>query len=158
MKKNYTLLFVLVAVAIFYLWRYRTAPDIDASAITVVDASGKTAQLQALLSDSSIVICYASWCGPCLKEIRSLKNHFSQYRESGIRFYCITDDAPEKIDVMRANMPTEINFLHTQSLKELGVYTIPASFFYLNNQLIDKRLDAIDWQDKTPILESFNNP
>jgi hypothetical protein len=156
MKKNYTLLFVLVAVAIFYFWRYRRAPEIDASAIQVTDASGNVNALQTLLSDSSVVICYASWCGPCLKEIRSLKTHLESYRETGIRFYCITDDAPDKIEVMRANMPGEITFLHTESLKEIGIYTIPASFFYLNNQLIDKRLDAIDWQDKASILKSFN--
>jgi hypothetical protein len=155
MKKNYTLLFVLAAVAIFYFWRYRRAPEIETSTIMVTDALGGTTTLQSLLSDSSIVICYASWCGPCLKEIRSLKEHFSEYDETGIRFYCITDDTPEKIAVMRANMPSDIAFLHTSSLNEMGVYTIPASFFYLNNELIDKRLDAIDWQDKTSIIETF---
>jgi hypothetical protein len=156
MEKNYTLLVVLAAVAIFYFWRYRTAPSIDSSTVIVTDASGNSTTLQSLLSDSSIVICYASWCGPCLKEIRSLKTHFESYRETGIRFYCITDDAPDKMEVMRTNMPTDITFLHTVSLKEIGVYTIPASFFFLNNQLIGKRLDAIDWQDKNNILESFN--
>jgi thiol-disulfide isomerase/thioredoxin len=157
MKKNYTLFIVLAAVAVFYFWRYRTAPEIDSSAITVSDSLGKTSTLNDLLSDSSIVICYASWCGPCLKELRSLKTHFEEFRDTGIRFYCITDDSPEKIEVMRANMPTEITFLHTASLNDIGIYTIPASFFYLHNQLIEKRLDAIDLQDKNAILESFNN-
>ena len=157
MKKNYTLFIVLAAVAVFYFWRYRTAPEIDSSAITVSDSLGKTSTLNDLLSDSSIMICYASWCGPCLKELRSLKTHFEEFRGTGIRFYCITDDSPEKIEVMRANMPTEITFLHTASLNDIGIYTIPASFFYLHNQLIEKRLDAIDLQDKNAILESFNN-
>ena len=156
MRKNYTLFVVLAAVAIFYFWRYRRAPEIEANTIMVTDALGGTTTLQSLLSDSSIVICYASWCGPCLKEIRSLKEHFSEYDQTGIRFYCVTDDTPEKIAVMRANMPSDIAFLHTASLNEMGVYTIPASFFYLNNELIDKRLDAIDWQDKPSILETFN--
>ena len=158
MKRNYTLLFVLAAVAVFYFWRYRRAPEIDPTSISVTNAVGETSTLNTLLSDSSIVICYATWCGPCLKEIRSLKTHFDAYRNTGIQFYCITDDAPEKIEVMRANMPAEITFLHTHSLKEIGIYSIPASFFFLNNQIIDKRLDAIDWQDQQSILESFNNP
>ena len=158
MKRNYTLLFVLAAVAVFYFWRYRRAPEIDPTSISVTNAVGETSTLNTLLSDSSIVICYATWCGPCLKEIRSLKTHFDEYRNTGIQFYCITDDAPEKIEVMRANMPAEITFLHTHSLKEIGIYSIPASFLFLNNQIIDKRLDAIDWQDQQSILESFNNP
>ena len=158
MKRNYTLLFVLAAVAVFYFWRYRRAPEIDPTSISVTNAVGETSTLNTLLSDSSIVICYATWCGPCLKEIRSLKTHFDAYRNTGIQFYCITDDAPEKIEVMRANMPAEITFLHTHSLKEIGIYSIPASFLFLNNQIIDKRLEAIDWQDQQSILESFNNP
>ncbi len=158
MKRNYTLLFVLAAVAVFYYWRYRRAPEIDPSTISVTNSTGETSNLNTLLTDSSIVICYASWCGPCLKEIRSLKTHFEAYRNTGIQFFCITDDAPEKIEVMRANMPAEITFLHTRSLKEIGIYSIPASFFLLNNQIIDKRLEAIDWQDRQSILESFNNP
>jgi thiol-disulfide isomerase/thioredoxin len=157
MKRNYTLLFVLAAVAVFYFWRYRRAPEIDPTNISVTNAVGETSTLNTLLSDSSIVICYASWCGPCLKEIRSLKTHFDAYRNTGIQFYCITDDPQEKIEVMRANMPAEITFLHTASLKEIGIYSIPASFFFLNNQIIDKQLEAIDWQDQQPILESFNN-
>ena len=157
MKRNYTLLFVLAAVAVFYFWRYRRAPEIDPTNIIVTNAVGETSTLNTLLSDSSIVICYASWCGPCLREIRSLKTHFDAYRNTGIQFYCITDDAPDKIEVMRANMPAEITFLHTASLKEIGIYSIPASFFFLNNQIIDKQLEAIDWQDQQPILESFNN-
>ena len=128
MKRNYTLLFVLAAVAVFYFWRYKRDPEIDPSAIRVTNAFGETSTLNTLLSDSSIVICYASWCGPCLREIRSLKTHFDAYRNTGIQFYCITDDPQEKIEVMRANMPAEITFLHTHSLKEIGIYSIPASF------------------------------
>jgi thiol-disulfide isomerase/thioredoxin len=158
MKRNYTLLFVLAAVAVFYFWRYRRAPEIDPTSISVTNAVGETSTLNTLLSDSSIVICYATWCGPCLKEIRSLKTHFDAYRNTGIQFYCITDDSQDKIEVMRTNMPAEITFLHTHSLKEIGIYSIPASFLFLNNQIIDKRLDAIDWQDQQSILESFNNP
>jgi len=158
MKRNYTLVIVLAAVAVFYFWRYRRAPEIDPSSISVTNAVGETSTLNTLLSDSSIVICYATWCGPCLKEIRSLKTHFDAYRNTDIQFYCITDDSQDKIEIMRANMPAEITFLHTHSLKEIGIYSIPASFLFLNNQIIDKRLEAIDWQDQQSILESFNNP
>jgi thiol-disulfide isomerase/thioredoxin len=157
MKKSYTWVVVLVAVAGFYLWRYRRAPDLDLSSILVTDASGNSESLQSVLSDSSIVLFYASWCGPCLKEIRELKNAYSDYEQEHIRFFCVTDDPSEKIEVMRANMPESIIFLHTASLKELGVYTIPASCTVLNGKITHQQISALDWQRKKEILDSFNN-
>ena len=40
MKRNYTLLIVLAAVAVFYFWRYRRAPEIAPSTISVTNAMG----------------------------------------------------------------------------------------------------------------------
>ena len=156
MKSRYTLLFVVVATAIFYLWRYRRAPEINPSDIQVETAESARVPLNTLLADSSIVICYASWCGPCLKELRTLKQTHAFYAETGVRFFCITDDSPDKIEVMRANMPAGITFLRVNSLKEMGIYTIPASFFILENEVVDKQLDVLDLQQQAKILESFN--
>lgn len=157
MKRNYTWIIILIAVAAFYLWRYRRAPDLDLSTILVTDASGNSESLQSVLADSSLVLFYASWCGPCLKELRELKNVYSEYEKEQVRFFCVTDDPPEKIEVMRANMPESILFLRTESLKDLGIYTIPASFTVLNGKITHKQISALDWRQKKEILDSFNN-
>jgi thiol-disulfide isomerase/thioredoxin len=156
MNSRFTLIFVLLVVGVFYLWRYRRAPEINPFDLQVETEANTVVPLNTLLSDSSIVICYASWCGPCLKELRMLKEHYALYAGSGVRFYCITDDTADKIEVMRSNMPEAITFLKVNSLKELGVYTIPASFFILENKVVDKQLDILDLQQQEKILESFN--
>jgi hypothetical protein len=38
----------------------------------------------------------------------------------------------------------------------MGIYTIPASFFILENEVVDKQLDVLDLQQQAKILESFN--
>ncbi len=157
MKVNYTLVFVLAAVAIFYFWRYRRVPDIALDKVSVTLANGSTDNLLNHCADSSIVICYASWCGPCLKELRWLKESYSFYPEHGIHFYCLTDDSYEKVDVMRANMPAGIEFIHVGSLKDLGIFTIPATFFIYKKNIIDKQLDAIDWREHQQIINRFNS-
>ncbi|MFM9005166.1 MAG: peroxiredoxin family protein [Flavobacteriales bacterium] len=116
-----------MVVAAFYLWRYRRSPELDLSTIMVSDASGNSESLNSVLADSSIVLFYASWCGPCLKELRELKNAYADYEKEPVRFFCVTDDPPDKIEVMRSNMPESILFLHTPSLKEIGIYTITSS-------------------------------
>jgi thiol-disulfide isomerase/thioredoxin len=142
--------------AVFYILRYRRAPEINPSDIQVETASSAIVTLNTLLADSSIVICYASWCGPCLKELRMLKASHALYADSGVRFFCITDDSSDKVEVMRANMPAGITFLRVNSLKDIGIYTIPASFFILQNEIVDKQLDVLDLPQQAKILESFN--
>ena len=155
MKVNYTLVFVLAAVAVFYFWRYRRVPDIALDKVSVTLANGSTDNLLNHCADSSIVICYASWCGPCLKELRWLKESYSSYPEHGIHFYCLTDDSQEKVEVMNDNMPADIEFIRVPSLKELGIYTIPATFFIRNKTITEKQLDAIDWRAHQEILHQF---
>jgi thiol-disulfide isomerase/thioredoxin len=157
MKRNYTLLFVLAVVAVFYLWRYRSAPDIPLATISITTSDGKTDNLLNALEDSSVVVCYASWCGPCLKELRWLKEAYPTLHQAGIHFYCLSDDSAEKMDVMRANMPAGIEFIHVESLKELGIFTIPATFFIYKKNIIDKQLDAIDWREHQQIINRFNS-
>ncbi len=156
MKNKSTWLIVLAVVLVFYWWRYRRAPELELDTITVTDGIGNTHSLQSVLADSSIVLFYASWCGPCLKELRELKNHYADYESTGVRIFCVTDDAPEKIEVMRANMPSSIYFLHTASLQGIGIYTIPASYSVLKGKITDKQLSALDWQRKKEIIETFN--
>ena len=155
MKRSYTLLFVLLVVIGFYLWRYQRAPAIDFARVEVTDGNDYSQPLQHILTDSSVVLFYASWCGPCLKELRTLKESINFYNERGIRFYCLTDDSQEKIDVMRNNMPPEISFLHVPSLKELGIYSIPATYFLKQQVITGKQLNAIDWRDYPEILNRF---
>jgi peroxiredoxin len=157
MKWNYTLLIVLVVAGTFYLWRYKRAPVIDLAMVEVHDEFNRPHSLDSILSDSSVVLFYASWCGPCLKELRTLKTNVGAYESAGIRFYCISDDSPEKIAVMRANMPSSMRFLHTASLKEIGIYSIPAAYLIRNHSIIEKYAGAPDWENTSKIIETFKD-
>ena len=56
---------------------------------------------------------------------------------------------------MRSNMPEAMTFLHISSLKDIGIYTIPATYFCLNQTTVEKQLEAIDWQQEN-IKKHFN--
>jgi len=155
MKSKATIWIVLLVVGVFYLWRYRVTPSIDPAEIVVLNQDNQSQNLGQMLSDSAVIICYASWCGPCLRELRTLKSNWPKYANSGVQFYCISDDPQEKMDVMRSNMPSAITFLHINSLKDIGIYTIPATYFCLNRKVVDKQLEAIDWPNEN-IQTKFN--
>lgn len=156
MKAKHTIWVVLAVVVIFYFWRYKRAPDIQLENITVENADRVSMPLSTLLTDSCVIICYASWCGPCLKEMRSLANSWASYQNTGITFLAISDDHQDKMDVMRTHMPSEINFLHVSTLKDLGIYSIPATYFLSQKEILHKELEAINWQEYDKIIKYFN--
>jgi thiol-disulfide isomerase/thioredoxin len=146
---------IALAIAAFYYWRYRTIPSMKFSEISLTDESGMTVTLDQVLKDSTVVHFYASWCGPCLKELRELNQQFSQYEQGGIDFILITDDIPESIKVMSERMPEQIRFYRTESLQELGIYSIPASYFVTHGEIASKHVKPIDWQNRNEVIKQF---
>ncbi len=154
-KKYLPFLLIIGAIVVFYYWRYRTVPEMEFSEVQLKDEKGTTIMLNDALGDSTVVHFYASWCGPCIKELRELKEHFEQYRIGGIRFLLITDDNDENLKAIRERMPDEIEFYQTNKLQDLGVYTIPASYFVLNGKITHRQVDQIDWTEKNQVTKYF---
>jgi thiol-disulfide isomerase/thioredoxin len=154
-KKYIPYLLIGGAIAVFYFWRYRTVPTMDFSEVILKDEAGLSIKLNEELHDSTVVHFYASWCGPCLKELRELNNHFSQYSQSGIDFMLITDDNEESLKAIRDKMPEDIRFYQTDKLQNLGIYTIPASYFVLDGKITHKQVNPINWTDKNQVIKYF---
>lgn len=64
---------------------------------TVKDAEGKDVTLATLLEGKKYLLIdfWASWCGPCRREIPNLKNLYKQYAEKGFQIVSISIDKNE---------------------------------------------------------------
>ena len=89
-----------------------------------------------------------------MREMRILEKEYSNLLSKGIRIICVTDDSWEKIETLRSQMPTELEFYQITSLKDINVYTIPATFFINSNgQIVKKQLDVCAWEDPIYVEE-----
>ena len=154
MKKLIPYLIIAILLVGFYYYRYKRAPDLTIEAISVVDSSGASHSLTDVSKSASVIHFYASWCGPCMREMRILEKEYSNLLSKGIRIICVTDDSWEKIETLRSQMPTELEFYQITSLKDINVYTIPATFFINSNgQIVKKQLDVCAWEDPIYVEE-----
>jgi AhpC/TSA family len=63
----------LIGFGLFYYFRYQTVTEIETADIQVIDSNGSNVSLNQLIGDKPTVVhFYASWCGPCLKELPAL--------------------------------------------------------------------------------------
>lgn len=150
MKKLIPYLIIGVALLAFYWYRYKRAPSLELHSIEVVDVNGDRHYLSDVMNGVNVVHFYATWCGPCMRELRTIKNNINQIDSNRISMICLTDDTPDQIALMRQQMPEQIRFYRVSSLKEIGIYTIPATYFINSKkEIAESRVEACQWEDIT---------
>lgn len=151
-KKIVPYLIIGILLAGFYFYRYKRAPDLTLEVIYVENNQGITTSLTEAAKSANVIHFYASWCGPCMREMQILQKEYANLVSKGIKIICVTDDTWDKIETLKSKMPKELEFYRINSLKDINVYTIPATFFVNSNgQLVKKQLDVCAWEDQAYI-------
>lgn len=90
----------------------------------LVKADGTTAQLTELVKANkyTLIDFWASWCGPCIKEVPHLKAAYADFKSKGFEIVGISVDQ-EADDWQKAIKEHEMSWLHFNDTKEDGVAT-----------------------------------
>ncbi|MFM7311266.1 MAG: TlpA family protein disulfide reductase [Flavobacteriales bacterium] len=145
-------LLVMAGICI-WIWRYQIPSKINFASASFVNLQSESTSFSRCAEDSTVVHFYARWCGPCLREMREIKSAIPQMTQQGIKVIFISDDPVDEMRVMANDFP-EASFLHVNSMKELGVHSIPASYFLLHDQVVYQTVGSLSWDERT--LEHFN--
>ena len=98
-----------------------------------VSEQGDTVRVDSLKGQVTVIDFWASWCGPCRKEMQSLKRLYAEYQERGLRIISVSlDDSvaawekacgEEQIPWMSLRNPG--GFENDGIVKSLGIKAIP---------------------------------
>lgn len=128
----------------------QTAPD-----FTLISPDGKHISLSSLRGNYVLLDFWASWCGPCLREVPNIKKVYERYHDKGFEILSVSlDDKKENWE--QAITRNQLNWLHVSSLKgwkcpvaELyNVTAVPSMF------LIDKEGRILSNKARGEILEN----
>lgn len=109
-----------------------------------------------LFKERKIVISYwATWCGPCIKEMPSIKRAEKILEEHGYTFLLISDETISKISKFKNERNFDFNFLKSsKSFETLGVYSMPTSYIFdENGNIIETIVGAIEWDSEEMITK-----
>lgn len=128
-KSNLVFLIVLVAIGAFFFYRYKVPHDIAFSDLHMTTSTGQQVRLMDNLGKPAIVHFYASWCGPCMKELPDAIA-FAKANQDKYHFYFITDDPmPKMLNIMERFGGDPYMFYTIPSLNAVDVYSIPMTYF-----------------------------
>ena len=101
-----------------------------------------------------IVINYwATWCGPCIKEMPTIKRAEEILEDYGYIFLLVSDETVSKISKFKNDRNFDLNFLRSiESYETLGIYSMPTSYIFdENGKIIETIVGAIEWDSEEMI-------
>lgn len=104
-----------------------------------------------------IVINYwATWCGPCIKEMPALKIAEDLLENHNYAFLLVSDETISKISDFKMNKKFDFNYLKSvKSIETLGIYSLPTSYIFdENGKKIETIVGTISW-DSEEIIEKL---
>lgn len=91
----------------------QTSPDFE-----LKDLNGQLTKLSSLRGKYTLIDFWASWCGPCRKEIPNLKKVYAEYKDKGLQLIGVSIDnseaawqkavKEEQLDYLQLNDPKNI--------------------------------------------------
>ncbi len=151
LKKPWTYISIaILAISIWYICkRYIFIPELDAQVIRFEVSQGEWKDLNDYKGKPLLVHFYATWCGPCMKELPHLTSKIDEFRALGLEVICLTDDSWTEIERASEWLPGLTPLFKLEgNLRSEGIFSIPQTFF-LNAE--GKQLHAIrgasNWDD-----------
>ena len=118
-----------------------------------VDLNEKVIDLSVFKEGKIVVSYWATWCGPCIKEMPSIKRAEKILAEYGYTFLLVSDETISKISKFKNEWDFDFNFLRSsKSFETLGVYSMPTSYIFdENGKIIETIVGAIEWDSEEMI-------
>ena len=110
-----------------------------------VDLYEKEVDLSVFKEGKIVVSYWATWCGPCIKEMPSIKRAEKILEDYGYTFLLVSDETITKISKFKNERDFDFNFLKSsKSFETLGVYSMPTSYIFdENGKIIETIVGAI---------------
>lgn len=146
---NTVLVLALLAGAGFLYNKYRVAPKVKFSVLSLTNLSGQPVALSGFKTERLFVNFFATWCPPCVAELPSLE--MAQQKLKGKTDFIIISDEPiDKLRAFQQRTGYALTFLHSNTpLSSLDIHTIPTSYLLNKNQeILMKHVGEENWSSE----------
>ena len=157
MKKTaiYSLCYVLLLGCNTGITNNKNVSDLESLQLktSFVDLYENNLDLSVYKGKRIVINYWATWCGPCIKEMPSIKRAEEILEDYGYIFLLVSDETISKISKFKNDRNFDFNFLKSiESYETLGIYSMPTSYIFdENGKIIETIVGAIEWDSEEMI-------
>lgn len=158
MKKNMVTIAItfIIALAVggFFYKRYNIPPSIALPDMALTDLNGQKVSLQSYAGHPLFLSFFATWCGPCMRELPELADLRMKLADQKLQLVCICDEPLEKLQTLQTRFGDKLIILHSEkSFHDIGIYTYPTNYIYnAQGQKVYEQVAEEDWE-KTEVVD-----
>ncbi len=160
LKKSilYSLFLIVLSSCHFDIKERKNVSDLESIQLKTlfVDLNNNHVDLIQYRGKRIILNYWATWCGPCIKEMPGLKRAEELLEKHNYVLLLVSDETIHTISEFKINKNFDFNFLKsTKSIETLGIYSLPTSYIFdENGKKIETIVGTIVW-DSEESIEKF---
>ena len=117
---------------------------------SLVDLNQNKVNLTSFEGKKIVINYWATWCGPCIKEMPELKRAEEILQNYNYTFLLVSDETISKINTFKNEKKFDFNFLKSINSNETnGVYSLPTTYIFdENGKKVETFVGVIAWDSK----------
>ena len=98
--------------------------------IMLADLNGKRIDMSTFKNKTVFINFWATWCGPCIKEMPSIERAKTVLKDTNIEFLLASNEMANQILSFAAKRTLDLRYVQVQNLEELGIATLPTTYIF----------------------------
>lgn len=134
-------------------------PTTDLEKLTYFkDLEGNTIDISDYKGKKVLVNFWATWCGPCKKEMPDLLEAQEILKDENYVFLLVSDESVEKISAFKSASEYDFTFLKsTKSMANQGIYALPTTFVYSEDGKLSEKITGMVLWSSEEMLEKLKS-
>ncbi len=123
---------------------------------SLVDLNQNKVNLTSFEGKKVVINYWATWCGPCIKEMPELKKAEQILQDYNYTFLLVSDETISKITAFKNEKKFDFNFLKSVNSIEInGIYSLPTTYIFdENGKKVETYIGVVSW-DSQQILNKL---
>ena len=138
---------ITILVGGFFYNKYRVAPKLKLETLELTDLAGNKISLNSFQNKKLFINFFATWCGPCIKELPSIASAQAILSKENFQFILISDEPAERLQSFKEKHGEDFLILHSiKPLQQYQIFSIPTSYVLnAKHEVVLKENGEEDW-------------